>query len=50
MFQQAVHKGGDSETNYINIFQNAKDLEISVGNSNFKNQLMHTFLEKLQQS
>ena len=25
-FQQVVHKGGESEINYINIFQNAKAL------------------------
>ena len=33
MFQQVVQKGGDSEINYIKIFQNAKALEISGVNS-----------------
>ena len=31
MFKQVVHKGGESEINYIRIFKNAKALKISVG-------------------
>ena len=49
LFQKVVHKGGESEINYIKIFCNAKPLEISVGNSYTKYQLKHTFLENLQQ-
>ena len=45
MFQQLVHKVGESEINCIKIFQNAKALEISVLNSYTEYQLMHTFLE-----
>ena len=48
-FSKWLHKGRDSETNYIKIFQNDKALEIPVGNSYSKDQLMHTFLENLQQ-
>ena len=33
LFQQVIHKGGESAINYIKIFQNAKDLAISVINS-----------------
>ena len=32
MFQQVVHKGEDSEINYVKIFQDAKVLVISVVN------------------
>ena len=28
LFQQVIHKVGESEINYINIFQNTKALEI----------------------
>ena len=49
MFQQVVHKGGELAINHIKIFQNAKALEISVGNSYTEDQLMHTFLDNLQQ-
>ena len=48
MFQKVVHKGGESSINCINIFQNDKDLEISVGNSYTEDQLMNTFLDNLQ--
>ena len=44
MFQKVVHKLGELEINHIKIFQNAKALEISVVNSYFGDQLMHTFL------
>ena len=49
MFQQVVHKVGESETNYIKIFQDSKALIISVGNSYTEDQLMHTFLDNFQQ-
>ena len=32
-FQQVTHKGGESEINYIKIFQNAQALSVSVGNN-----------------
>ena len=32
-FQQVTHKVGESEINYIKIFQNAHALSVSVGNS-----------------
>ena len=49
MFQQVVHKGGESEINYIKIFQNDQALKASVGNSYTEYQLMHTFLDNFQQ-
>ena len=49
MFHQVVHEGGDSAINYIKMFQNVKDLGILVGNSYTGDQLMHTFLDNLQQ-
>ena len=49
MFQQVVQKGGELEINYIKIFQNTKDLAISVGYSYTEDQPIHTCLEKLQQ-
>ena len=49
LFQQVIHKGYESAINYIKIFQNAKALEISVGNSYSEDPLMHTFLDNLQQ-
>ena len=33
IFQQITHKGGESEMNYIKIFQNAQALSVSVGNT-----------------
>ena len=48
MFQQVVQKVGESEINYIKIFQNDKALEISVRNICSEDQLMHTFLDNLQ--
>ena len=35
--------------NYINIFQNAQDLSVSVGNSYTENNLMHILLENFHQ-
>ena len=49
MFQQVIQKVGDSEINYIKIFQNDKALEISLGNINSEDQMMHTFLENFHQ-
>ena len=48
-YKQVVHKGLVSAINYIKIFQNAKYLSISVVNGYNKDQLMHTFLDNLQQ-
>ena len=48
-FQQVTHKGGVYAINYINRFQNAHTLSVSVGNSYFENQLMHTFLDNFHQ-
>ena len=48
-FQQVTHKGGESAINYINIFQNAHSLSVSVGNNYYEDQLMHTFLDNFQQ-
>ena len=49
LFHQVIHKGGESEINNTKIFQNAKDLEISVGNIHSEYQLMQNFLDNLQQ-
>ena len=49
MFQQVVHKVGESDINYIKIFQNFKALTVSVGNRYTEYQLMHIFLENFQQ-
>ena len=49
MFQQVIHKWGESEINYIKRFQNNKALGISVGNSYSEDQLMYTILHNFQQ-
>ena len=49
MFWQEVHKGGESAINYIKIFENSKDLTISVVNNYTEDQLMHTLFDNLQQ-
>ena len=49
LFQQVIHKLGESEINYIKLFQDAKALEISLGNSYSEYQLMKNFLDNLQQ-
>ena len=46
IFLQVTHKGGGSEMNYINRFQNEYTLSVSVWNSYSENQLMHVFLDK----
>ena len=48
-FQQVTHKGGEYAINYINIFQNAHALSVSVRNSYSEDQLMHTFLDNFHQ-
>ena len=49
LFCQVTHKGYQSAMNYINIFQNAQALLISVGNSSSEDQLMRTFLDEFHQ-
>ena len=44
-----THKGGESAINYIRRFQNAQDLSVSVGNSYYEDQIMHTFLDNFHQ-
>ena len=47
-FKQVTHKGGESEINYIKRFQNTHSFSVSVGNSYFEDQLMHTFMDNFQ--
>ena len=47
-FDKVVHKVGESEINYIKIFQNAKALEFSAEKSYSEDQLMHNFLKNIQ--
>ena len=47
LYQKVVHKGGESEINYIEIFQNSTDLKISVGNRYSEYQFMQIFLDNL---
>ena len=42
IFQQVIHKGGESAMNYIKVFQNAETLPFSIGNSYSEDQMMHT--------
>ena len=46
IFQKVTHKGGETEMNYIKIFQNTQVLSVSLGNSYSEDQLMHIFLDK----
>ena len=48
-FQQVTQKGGESAINYINRFQNAHALSVSVGNSYSEYQLMRSFLDNFRQ-
>ena len=48
--KQVTHKGGESEINYIKIFQNTQALSVQVINSYFGDQLLHIFLEIFHQS
>ena len=45
LFQQVIHKGVESEIDYIERIENAKALFISVGNIYSEDQLMHNFLD-----
>ena len=45
LFQLLMHKGGESEINYIKRLQNTKALEILVENTFFEDQRMHTSLD-----
>ena len=49
IFQKVTHKRGDSEMNYIKIFQNAQDLSVSVINAYSEDQHMHTYLDNFRQ-
>ena len=49
LFQQVIHKVGESEINFFKRFQNSKALTISVGTSYSEDQLMHNFLDNFQQ-
>ena len=49
IFQQVTHKVGESAMNYIKIFQNAHAFSVSLGNSYYEDQLMHTFLDIFHQ-
>ena len=49
IFQKVTHKGGEPAINYINIFKNAQDLSVSVGNIYSEDQLMHIFLDNFHQ-
>ena len=46
---KVTHKRGDSEMNYIKIFQNSQVLSVSVGNNYYGYQLMHIFLNNFHQ-
>ena len=48
-FQQVTYKGGEYAIKYIKSFQSAHDLSVSVGNSYYEDQLMHTFLDIFHQ-
>ena len=48
-FQQVTHKGGESAINYINRFQNAQALSVSVGNRYSEVEFMHKFLDNFEQ-
>ena len=49
IFQKVTHKRGDSEMNYIKIFQNAQALSVSVENTYSEDQQMHTSLNNFHQ-
>ena len=48
-FQQVTHKGWEYAINYTKRFQNEHALSVSVGNSYYEDQLMHTFLDNFHQ-
>ena len=47
--QQVPNKGGEYTINYIKIFQNEQAFSVSVVNSYYEDQIMHTFLDNFQQ-
>ena len=49
IFQQVKHKGGESKINYINIFQTAQALSVSVGKNYSEEKLMCIFLDNFHQ-
>ena len=49
-FQQVTHKGKESAINYSKRFHNAQALSVSVGNSYYEDQIMHTFMDNFHQS
>ena len=48
LFQQVIHKGGESAINYIKRFHNTKALEISLQDSYYEDKLIHTLLDNIQ--
>ena len=49
ILQKVTHKGGESEMNSINIFQNIQALSVSVVNSYSEDQLMNSFFDNCHQ-
>ena len=49
VFRQVIHEGGESEMNYIKIFQNTEAFSVSLGNIYSEYQLMQIFLDKFCQ-
>ena len=49
IFQQVTNKGGDSAMSYIERFQNAQSLSVSVGKNYLQDQLMHIFMNNFNQ-
>ena len=48
-FQKVTHKGRESAINYNKIFQNSHALSVSLRNSYYEDQLMHTFMDNFHQ-
>ena len=49
IFHQVTHKVGESDMNYIKIFQNAQALSVSVRNTYSEDQLMQKALDNFHQ-
>ena len=49
IFQKVTYIGGESEMNYIKIFQNTQALSVSLGNIYSEYKLMHILLDNLLQ-
>ena len=49
IFQQVTHKVGESEMNYIKIFQDGQALSVSVGKNYSEDQLMYILLDNFHQ-